>query len=281
MSSGEPARAPLSDAIIIAVARLIDDAQEEGYREPSHSDLKFLIDRAGLADADPKQKGHSVGKAKRIRAVLSWSLESRPDSGERFIAALISTLRGVGAFRSSSPNFAGHEAIRNAVNAFRSEGYSLGSEGDLRPVVLEGLSGAQLTEALEGYVRRAQRGSTDAALLAGTGKDLLEAVAAHVLEEKWGGYPRANFPGLLGQAFVALEMATPQEPPKKGEPAVRHFERALYQLGCSVNTLRNREGTGHGRPFLPQVSPEAASDAVEAMGLVAGYMLHLLRDMRR
>lgn len=270
-------RGPLSDATITAVARLVDDAQEEGYREPSHSDLEFLIGRLGLAEGDPKQHGQNVGKAKRVRAVLSWGLENRVEAGEKFVGSLVSTLQGLGGFRASSPNYVGDEAVQNAVDAFRSEGYSLGRDGDLRPMVLDGLAGVRLTEALEGYVRRAQRGSTDAALLAGTGKDLLEAVAAHVLNEKWGSSPQTNFPGLLGQAFVALGLATPQEPQKQGDPAVRHFERALYELGCSVNTLRNKEGTGHGRPFVPHLSAEDAADAVEAMGLVAGYMVRALR----
>jgi hypothetical protein len=24
----------------------------------------------------------------------------------------------------------------------------------------------------------------------------------------------------------------------------------MYKLGCAINRLRNKEGTGHGRPFL-------------------------------
>jgi hypothetical protein len=266
----------LSDAIITAVAQLVDDAQEEGYREPSHSDLQFLVSRAGLDQGDPKTHGQSVGKAKRVRAVCNWALTHRPAAGEEFVAALIGTLQGLGGFRAESSNYVGKQAIRNAVDAFRSEGYSLGTDGDLRPLVLGNLRGAELTDALMSYVRRAQRGSLDAALLAGTGKDLLEATAAHVLDVKWGTVPQTNFPGLLGQAFVALGMATPQDPAKAAEKPVMSFERALYQLGCGVNTLRNKGGTGHGRPFLPDVSTADARDAVEAMGLIAGFMLRRL-----
>jgi hypothetical protein len=46
-------RAPLNDAIIVALARLVDDSQTE-TREPSHSDIEFQINRAGLAAGDPK-----------------------------------------------------------------------------------------------------------------------------------------------------------------------------------------------------------------------------------
>lgn len=271
--------APLSDAVVAAAAQLVDDAQEEGYREPSHSDLEFLIEQAELLHADPRSQGHQVGKAKRIRAVLRWAYENDPTAGEQLVSSLISTIQGLGGFRSSSPNYVGKQAIENLSRAFRAEGYELDPDGTLRPTTLDSLSGRELTGALRAYVRRAQEGVLDAALLAGTGKDLLEAVAAHVLVEKGSSVPNTNFPGLLGQAFVALDMKTPQDPVKPGEPSESRFERALYELGCAVNTLRNKEGTGHGRPFLPQITSKQAKRAVEAMGVIAGYILDKL-EMR-
>jgi hypothetical protein len=60
----------------------------------------------------------------------------------------------------------------------------------------------KLTQALESYVRRAQRGSEDAAMLTGSGKDLLEAAAAHVLVE---------ITTLLGQALISLGLKTSQD----------------------------------------------------------------------
>ena len=59
--------APLSDSIIYSVARLVDDALS-GRREPSHSRLDFLINRANLNAGDPKAQGQNVGKAKRTTA---------------------------------------------------------------------------------------------------------------------------------------------------------------------------------------------------------------------
>ena len=203
-------RAPLSDATLIAVAKLVDDAQSDASREPTHSDLEFQIKRAGLAAADPKSQGQTVGKAKRVRAVLSWALDHAPDKGEALIAALVTMVRAKGGFRPSSPNYVGSEAITDAMEAFRLEGFTLTSDGELQPTAVDTLTGTKLTDALEAYVRRARRGSEDAALLVGTGKDLLEATAAHVLSECFGQYPQqANFPTLLGQAFTALGLATP------------------------------------------------------------------------
>ena len=129
---------------------------------------------------------------------------------------------------------------------------SSSSHGELRPAALDSMSGAELTETLGAVRPRAQKGAEDAELLVGTGKDLLEAISAHVLCECWGQNPaQSNFPTLLGQAFVALELKTPADNPTNGEPPQHRLHRALYEAACAVNTLRNREGTGHGRPWLP------------------------------
>ena len=266
-------RAPVNDAIIIAVSRLVDDAQAE-TREPSHSDIEFQIGRADLTAGDPKSQGQAVGKAKRVRATLSWALENAPDRAEVFVAALISVLRGKGGFRKASPNFAGDDAITDTIEAFRTEGFVLSADGELHPTSLDTLGGAQLTDTLESYVRRARRGSEDAALLVGTGKDLLEATAAHVISELFGQYPQqANFPTLLGQAFVSVGMTTPQTASTPGEPPQCRLQRALYEAGCAVNALRNKQGTGHGRPWLPAVSDGEARAATQLMGIIAGFLL--------
>jgi Abortive infection C-terminus len=136
-----------------------------------------------------------------------------------------------------------------------------------------------MSDALESYVRRAQRGSEDAALLVGTGKDLLEATAAHVVNEKYGQYPQhAQFPTLLGQAFTALGLATSQTPQQSGESSQRRVERALYEAGCAVNSLRNKTGTGHGRPFLATLSDDEARTAVQLVGIISGLLLRTLKQ---
>lgn len=265
---------PLSDSIIVAVARLVDDSMVEPKREPTHSDIDFQIEQAGLKPGDPKAAGQPVGKAKRVRATLSWAVENDPEGGERLVARLIAHIRGCGGFRRSSPNYVGDHPIRDAVAAFRAEGFELSTDGELRPALLENLAGAQLTDALWSYVRRARRGVADAALVTGTGKDLLEATAAHVLVDRFGSYPEtANFPGLLGQAFVAAGLAMPGEKEVPGEPAQRRVERALYEVGCAVNRLRNKEGTGHGRPWLTSVTDNEARAATELMGIIAERLL--------
>lgn len=270
-------RGPLSEAVIIAVSKLVADAQTE-RRDPSHYDLEFVIRGVGLASADPNKQGQTLGKAKRVRAVLTWALENAPTKGEELVASLIGTIRGCGGFNPESPNYVGAHQIASATASFREEGFVLGLDGVLAPIALDSLHGQELTAALRAYVQRAKRGVADAALLVGTGKDLLEATARHVLVERMGQAPsHMDFPTLLGQAFYALSLAAPHEPPQSGEHPRRRIERALYEAGCAVNTLRNREGTGHGRPWLPSVKQHEARMAVEIIGMVSEYLLVALR----
>jgi hypothetical protein len=108
-------------------------------------------------------------------------------------------------------------------------------------------------------------------------KDLLEAVAKHVIAVKTGQTQlTSNFPTLLAQAFMQLGMVTSQHHKEPGESPIRDYERALFDLGCSVNRIRNREGTGHGRIFLPSISHAEARNAVEATAVVSEYMLRHL-----
>ncbi len=270
-------RPPLTDAIMIALAKLVADAQS-GTREPSHYDLSTLFTRVGLkAIEDQLGGGKPMGKSKRVRAVLGWALENRLQAGEEVVAGLISIVRGYGGFRPQSSNYCGAEAIDNLAAAFSGHGWQLSRDGDLSPVVLESLRGRELTAALESYARRAQRGALDSPLLAGTAKDLLEATAAHVLMEKWGNYPsHSNFPTLLGQAFIALGLATSHDTPQPGEGVEKRVERAAFELGCSLNAMRNKQGTGHGRPWDSTVTAGQARFAIESMGNIAAMLLDRL-----
>jgi hypothetical protein len=266
---------PLTDTVVVALARLIDDSQLTDKREPTHYDLDVLFAQANLSAGDKVGLGgRPIGKAKRIRGALNWALTNNQQGGEAFVPALISTVQGYGGFRPQSANYCGLEAVANLVAAIANHGWDLSLDGNLAPRVLEAMGGRQLTVALESYADRARRGALDSPLLAGTAKDLLEATAAHVLVEKWGNYPtHSNFPTLLGQAFTALNLATPTDPLQEGEPAKKRVERAAYELGCALNALRNKQGTGHGRPWLDSVTPSQARFAIESMGNIASLML--------
>ncbi|MDT0670815.1 abortive infection family protein [Staphylococcus chromogenes] len=270
-------RLPLNDEIAVAISQVVDDALAI-TRKPSYADLDNIILRNKVDKGDPKLNGQNanVGKAKRVNAALNWALEYDQEAGETFVSSLLSLIRGHGGFRGDSPNFVGHDSIRNLQSSLKAEGIVLSSDGMVTPIVLDNLSDLELEKALMSYIRRAKKGASDAALLTGTSKDLLEAVAAHVISRIKVEYRQSNFPTLLGFAFYLLGLSTPEI---KGENKVTaRFEISMYELGCSVNNLRNKQGTGHGRPFLPTITDTEAKAAIESMGLVSEFLLNKLKE---
>ena len=184
-------------------------------------------------------------------------------------------LRASGGFRPSSPNFIGEQHVKDAIAAFDVDGFTLSENGELCAKVLGNLSGAALTAALHQYVKRAQSGAEDAALLTGTGKDLLEATAAHILTERNRHYPTGgNFEMLLGLAFVELGMITAAHPAQPNEPWEHRVERGMFTLALGINGMRNKQGTGHGRPWLPSVTAVEGRIAVQSMGNIVEWLLN-------
>lgn len=265
--------------MVHAVSRLVDDWQNP--REPSHSDIGAALTRAGLGPGDPHADPTTpkVGKQKRVRQALQWALDNDEPSGSQGLEALINLVRGSGGFLPNSPNYCGEDTIQTCVAAFEGEAVELTVDGILRSRNLSALSGRELSDALRSYVVRAQRGHEDSVLLAGTGKDIVEAVAAHVVSERYGAYShQADFATLLGQAFVAvgLDAQRPKQESGGVDGARTALSVALYELACAVNRLRNKAGSGHGRPFLPELTSAEARAATEAAGLVAGRLLDAL-----
>lgn len=269
--------------MVHAVSRLVDDWQSP--REPTHSDLGAALARAGLAEADPHTNPtvQKMGKQKRVRQALLWALDHDDVVGARGVEAVISLVRGSGGFLPTSTNYCGDDAIRTCITAFQGEPVELTLDGVLRPRSLGGLSGRELTDALRSYVARAQHGHEDSVLLAGTGKDIIEAVAAHVVTERYGSYSEhADFPTLLGQAFVAvgLDAQRPKQEAGGVAGARTALSVSLYELACAVNRLRNKGGSGHGRPFIPDLSAEEVRAGTESAGLVAGRLLDALDSVQ-
>lgn len=258
---------PIDLAIVIATAELFNDWEKS--RTPSHSDVTDQLERSGLLHADIK-----AGKKKRVRHALSWALDNDEMGGRKAIRNMLDLARGSGGFLDQSPNYVGAENVKALQAALLAEGCVIADDGTLVLELLDGFGGVRAHAVLSTYVRRAARGYDDAALVLGTGKDLLEATAAHVIVEVYGSYSEsANFPTVLGQAFEAAGMAATE---REATTPVRKLEAALYETGCKVNTLRNKEGSGHGRPWLPNVTDVEARAALRTMATIADLMLERL-----
>jgi hypothetical protein len=193
---------------LIGLGSALGDLFEDGAG-PSHDQLTQAFRQVGLAAGDPAPAGHTrdgspLGKTKRVRAV--HASDRGRQAGIDLAQHIVDLCRADGLFDADDPSFAGEDKVRRLRSAFDRLGYVLEADGALRPKVVENLAGTQLTDALRAYVDRINRNPDDPALQVGTGKDLDEAVARHVLERRLGSYPvrGSNFPFTLSQAFSLL-----------------------------------------------------------------------------
>jgi hypothetical protein len=221
-----------------------------------------------------------LGKTKRIRRVFVYATDHNTTAGLSLAQEIVALLRADGAFTPALSEYAGRAQIRRLADAFARLGLTLADNGELVPTVIDNLTGTELTTALRGYVQRINLNPDDAPLQVGTGRELDEATAPYVLEERTGSYPvgghAGSFPVTLANAFTALGLAVPPQIPLDKDPH-RAVQQCLFLLGTSVNRLRNEAGTGHGRPGPPRNT--AALNAAEARlvaratALLAGALL--------
>ncbi|MEZ5062985.1 MAG: abortive infection family protein [Solirubrobacterales bacterium] len=214
-----------------------------------------------------------------MRAVVEYALATDRTKGARMVDQLIQRVRAVGGFRENSENYIGQGVYIELRDAFRDGSFDLTPEGELIPRLLDSVPAAEQDEVLRVYIKRIRQGASDAALVTGTGKDLLEATARRTLDRHRREYAGHDFPGTLFHAFDATGLPTPSgklldtankefsADPRDG------FKEALYLLGLQINRLRNKEGTGHGRAFPSEVSDKEAKLAAEAMGLISELLL--------
>ena len=269
-----------NEAIAAAVSRIID--QDSPL---SHDDLDTAFGRFGLAKGDlgrADAQGRPIGKHRRVKAVLTYAVDNAPEKGGKLVEYLLARLRGGGSFRQGSPSSLSGDDVANLRSVLAGEGFTLTDDGALLPVTLDNLEGRALTDALLRYVQRAREGVEDAALQSGTSKDLMEATARHVLNERAGGASdHMPFPGTLLQAFHALGYThiTGNEFKLRDQLSDDRIERVhqcLYLLAVVINDLRNDQGTGHGRPAPARIGRRDGRTAIEAGGLVAGFLLDAL-----
>lgn len=269
---------------LIGLGAVLGDFFEDGHG-PSHDQLDQAFARARLQDGDPAPggktpQGSPLGKTKRVRQVLVHATDHDAAAGVGLARHVVTLLRADGAFTPGTDRHAGEAKVRRLREAFAPIGFTLDESGALRPTVIDNLAGTELTDALRVYVNRINLNPDDAPLQVGTGKDLDEAAARHVLQERTGAYPigghAGSFPVTLANAFTALGLSVPGTVPLNTDPH-KAVQECLFLLGTAVNRLRNDAGSGHGQPGPPRktqpLTPAQARLVARATALLAGALL--------
>lgn len=243
-------------------------------RGPSKTQIRAIADRCGLTAPE-----EDLGKEMLARALMVDAVTGAPSAGEAFVSKFITAARASGVFMPSSDDYLGDDLVCRIKAAFDREGWLLDGDGVLRPKLLDGLAGRELTVALRRYVTRAQRGADDPELVIGTAKCLEEAVARHALEEAAEGYAQdLDFVATLHMAFDRLGLATPKTTDRLHEDPYNELVIAIQLLGRAVNRLRNDRGDGHGRPSPAVASALEARLSASAAALVSDLLLTAVDD---
>lgn len=241
---------------------------------PSHSAISRVLIACGYGD-DYEYSPDRYGPTKEARILSAFSTARRRlANGRKLLEGLLGELRVHGALVGDGGTQSGDEqTLRRALTR---HGWYLTADGMLRAsagIDLETFG----REALEENVDRLRRSTADPALLIGTAKDLLEAVAKFVLEEHGMMPQKANFNHLWYLARERLGILPQQvDPNLPGHEALRKIHGSTWTIAEQVNELRNLQGTGHGRTMPAGVSEDLALLVIREACSVAEYMLNLL-----
>lgn len=262
--------APLTDDVAAAVAGFF-----HGGEGPKHSAISRIVTSAGYSDGYVYSPDGD-GPNKETRVLQAFARARRePGNGRRLVEGLLSALRherllGV----TGSERSANEERLREALGRC---GWYLDDDG-----VLHAFAGVDVDsggrEALDEQLKRLRASTADPALLIGTAKDMLEAVAKFVLEETGIPVPSSiPFDQLWHIARERLGVLPERvDPSLPGYKAIQAIHQSSWTIARNVNDLRNLQGTGHGRTLPTGVSEDLAMLVVREACSVAEYMLRLL-----
>lgn len=122
---------------------------------------------------------------------------------------------------------------------------------------------------------RQAKAASDGSLVVGSAKELCEAIAKVVIAER-GGVPAAaaKMSEVITNAHKLLEFQ-----PGEGlanDPETRKVAQGLKGVVVGLGEMRNRHGTGHGRPHATGITEEHAELAFDAALLWSAWALRRL-----
>ena len=263
-----PSSLPTTGDVAGAIARFF-----HGGVGPSHSSISRVLLESGYFD-DYEARTGVQGPNKESRVLRAFTVaRAEPARARKLVDGLLSSLRLAGLLGAGT----GGEDVDRLRRALGGAGWYLSDDGHLRA-----FAGVDIDtggrEALDEQLERLRRSTADPGLLIGTAKDLLEAVAKFVLEESgWPTTAKMDFGQVWHLARERLGVLPEQvDPDLPGAAAIKAIHQSTWRIAEQVNSLRNLQGTGHGRTLPTGISEELALLVVREAGSVAEYVLNLL-----
>jgi hypothetical protein len=144
-----------------------------------------------------------------------------------------------------------------------------------RPAGLADAAWESITSCLD-RLERASR-DDDSSLVVGSAKELVEAMAKVVLQERGETVGSgADYTEVLTKAYKALDRQPGQG--LAADPGVREIAQGAKTIASQLGSLRNQYGTGHGRAGAPQVPDELVLVSVDAALLWSRWAARRLED---
>jgi hypothetical protein len=233
--------------------------------------LGYIGDVFGAAGLEPKQLAPELLPSGQRRSLVEEFYAGVDWSSSRAISRVLS------AYEHILFDVRDEEEKQRLVRSLRVDGFEVDDNGRVSsPAALDlGIDAGAIrdVEALAGYERRIVESITDDPELAiGSSKELVEAIAKLLLHDA-GVEPDPNWSAerLFKEALRTLDLSIESvEDERAGAESIRKVLRSLHQTVVGTAELRNRFGTGHGRPRRSGLGPRHAR-------LVAGAALTLAR----
>ena len=269
---------PVSDEVAATLGAFV-----AGGDGPTHSVLTGVFGRAGYGRVAPYDRDNlqlQPNKQERVRRTVIAAV-CDPARSRDLVDGLLSQYRAFGFFRPNKDPAA--EAIRQervtaAASAFARVYWELTQQGELRPAGVGAVISTEGRPAIEEQLDRLRRATEDPGLMLGTAKEMLESTAKYVLEEFSVPYTaKTDFDHLWHLARDRLGLI-PQsvDTTRAGGEEVREILQSSWSIARMTNTLRNHEGTGHGRTLPTSVTPDIANLVVREACSVAELVLATL-----
>ena len=238
---------------------------------PKHKELTLLFCRFGIDDSYVWHGETSDSKRTRVERALR-KVNSNPSRALKFANALLSLLRAdqsVGDKHSKEEQNLRQALVEAGFNL--TDAYEIYEESPISKINFETGGRAAIDEQLN----RLQKAQDDPALMIGTAKELLEAIAKYVLKES--GMPvdkKIDFNPLIHIAVERMNMAPKSiNADYEGGKCVRDIYQQALNICKELGQLRNLQGTGHGRTLPTGVDSQTALFVVKIACLIAQLLL--------
>ncbi len=238
---------------------------------------------ANVVQYSPTSDQMQPNKEVRITETVAAAFRE-PSRSLELVTALLGLYKAQGFFNANSDSAEDAKRthlVRGAQAAYARIDCELTDSGELSPLSIGSVTSLQGRPAIDIQLKRLRESTDDPALLIGTSKELLESTAKYVLEAFSVPYKtNVSFDELWHHTRDRLGLLPTQvDMTAAGAIEVREILQSSWTIVKTTNSIRNQEGTGHGRTLPTGMTSEMALLVVRESCSIAEMVLSTLDRM--